>query len=560
MQLRPYQAEAIDAVESDWAAGHNAVLVASPTGTGKTEMFIEIIRRGRAEGRRVLVLCNMLELVSQTADRIRRRIGVMPDIEQAGFRASTAAFSRAPVVVASVQSLVSGPEDNNLRVHRFDPREFGVIIADEAHLTITRTYDTILSHFAKNPDIRIAGFTATPKRQDGRSLAQRYPKVSYDMRLADAIHGGWLVPVKGKVVPIESVSIKGLSTTSSTGDFSANAVGELMEGEDTVLGVAHTLLDLCEDKRTLVFTARVRHAKLMTAELNKQKPGCAAFVTGETDDQTRKHIIDSFRNGDIQYLLNCAVLTTGFDAPEIEVVANLRPTKSWALFAQMVGRGTRPLPGIIDTPETPEARRAAIAASDKPHMTVYSFVGREGSHELVGPEDILSGHMDPPGVLTRAKEILNDDEGERDIEEALDQARDEERIREEKQAEIANATVDGVDYKVLDTDFFDKNEHVRMALKSEIALPEHLSRPFLVGAGYSKRDVDKWSDDRCKAAVNMLQDRERRGLCTLKQANQIRRMYTRIPDNRVRNMTKNEASKLIGQAFNKKKKAKGVLA
>ena len=566
MKLRPYQKDAADSVFRLRSEGHRAMLAVLPTGTGKTEIMCEIIRRLNHEGKRVMVIQNQIELVGQTADRIHRRIGVMPDIEQADMYAAVSDYGRSPVVVASAQSLVSGSPGPR-RVERFEPESFDAVLVDEAHQSITQTYDTIFSHFDSNAGLFVVGFTATAKRQDGRSLAQRYPVVAYDYRIRDAIHDGWLVPINGRIIKLDGLSLSELKV-SSTGDYSSNDVGEVMEEERPLYGSVKALINECRDKNTLVFVSRVQHGRLLAAELNKRSPGCASVVTGETDESTRRHTVDSFRNGDTQYLINCAVFTTGFDAPEVEAVAVFRPTKSWSLFTQMVGRGIRPLTGTLDGADTPEERKRAIAESDKPSVTVYSFVGREGSHELVGPEDLLAGSMDPPGVLERAGEILDESDEDLGVEDALEQARDEEaeaererQAKEDKRAETMAVDIGGVEYQVESTDFFDKNEHVRMVLKSDTQLPTNLSRPFLIAAGYSKSQVSAWSDEKCKTAAKMLQDRERQGLCTLKQANQIRRIRKGISSERLRSMTKREASAIIGSVYGQKRKPKadGVL-
>ena len=138
----------------------------------------------------------------------------------------------------------------------------------------------------------------------------------------------------------------------------------------------------------------------------------------------------------LQVVCNCGVLTEGFDDPGVEVVIMGRPTKSRSLYSQMVGRSTRPLPGVVDGPETAEERRAAIAASTKPSCLVVDFVGNAGKHKLVTTADILGGKVSEAALELAAKRTLkaggpvNMTEALDKAEEDLKQQREERRLAE----------------------------------------------------------------------------------------------------------------------------------
>jgi superfamily II DNA or RNA helicase len=143
-------------------------------------------------------------------------------------------------------------------------------------------------------------------------------------------------------------------------------------------------------------------------------------------------LVKGFKAGQYQYLFNCAVATEGFDAPVTSTVAIARPTKSRSLYAQMCGRGTRVLPGVVDHLEGEDKaaeRRAAIAASKKPRMRVLDFVGNAGKHSLVGPVDVLGGDYTEEEVkAAKAKmrdEFADGDGQARDVHKALKEARNE---------------------------------------------------------------------------------------------------------------------------------------
>ena len=168
----------------------------------------------------------------------------------------------------------------------------------------------------------------------------------------------------------------------------------------------------------------------MTAEIfNRYRSGMASWVCGKTEREERRRVLADFAAGKLQVVCNCGVLTEGFDDPGVEVVIMGRPTKSRSLYSQMVGRSTRPLTGVVDGPETGEARRAAIAASAKPSCLVVDFVGNAGKHKLVTSADILGGKVSEEAVdlaVTRARQAG----GPVNMTEALDQA--EEELREQK--------------------------------------------------------------------------------------------------------------------------------
>jgi type I site-specific restriction endonuclease len=155
-------------------------------------------------------------------------------------------------------------------------------------------------------------------------------------------------------------------------------------------------------KQTLAFTASVLHAEIMSNIFNRVVPGIAAMVCGKTPESDRTKLNAQFKAGDLPILCNCGTHTEGFDSPSVEIVMMGRPTKSKVLYQQMLGRGTRTLPGVVDGPETAEERKAAISASTKTRLDVIDFVGNAGRHSLVCSADIFSGNMEDI-VVQRAK-------------------------------------------------------------------------------------------------------------------------------------------------------------
>lgn len=174
---------------------------------------------------------------------------------------------------------------------------------------------------------------------------------------------------------------------------------------------------------------------------------------------------------------------------------------------------------------------------------------------LVGPEDVLAGDMEPPEVMERVAEILEEADGDVDVLEAIEEAR--EQIEEEAATRPEDAmpdfTIEGVDYQSIDTDWFNKNDNFVKVLKSSTELPDHHAKSFLEAAGYRPDQVSKWDPEFRERAVSFLQDRESKKLCTLKQSNLIRRMFPRMTESDRKALTKGEAGKLISMAKNRGK-------
>jgi superfamily II DNA or RNA helicase len=192
-----------------------------------------------------------------------------------------------------------------------------------------------------------------------------------------------------------------------------------MEYEETLHGIAAPTVELAAGRKTLVFAASVAHAERLCEIFNRHRPQCARFVTGATPKDERRGMLADYAAGKFQMLVNVGVATEGFDEPGIVCVVMARPTKSRALYAQMAGRGTRPLPGLVDAYEEADARRAAIAASAKPACEIIDFVGNSGRHRLITTADILGGNYSDE-VVERARAEAEEADGEAvDMAEAL---------------------------------------------------------------------------------------------------------------------------------------------
>jgi len=396
MKLRPYQNDAVDSIIAELGK-FRSTLIVLPTGCGKTVCFSEVINRYPQPGR-WMVLAHREELIRQAADKIGKIIGETPEIEMADERADLHMFRRTKAVVATVQTLSRG------RKARFAWKDFAGIIIDEAHHAVADSYQNIVKHArTENPDIKVVGVTATPDRADEAALGHAFESVAYVYEITDAINDGYLVPIHARGVEVKGLDFSKIRTTA--GDLNSADLAAVMEYEENLHKIAGPCLQLAKWRKVLVFAASLAHAERLCEIFNRYRPNSARWFSGKTPKDERRLMLADFAAGHYQFLVNVGVLTEGYDEPTIDMVVMARPTKSRALYSQMVGRGTRPLPGVIDGIDTPEGRRAAIAASEKPNVEILDFVGVAGHHKLVTSADILSGAY-PDEVVERAtKEI-----------------------------------------------------------------------------------------------------------------------------------------------------------
>ncbi|MGL4513847.1 MAG: DEAD/DEAH box helicase [Lacipirellulaceae bacterium] len=395
MELRDYQIETIDRTLAAWDE-HDSVMVVLPTGCGKTEVFCEIARRWDLG--RTLIVAPQIELVDQAARKIHQRTGTRPGVEQGGRRSNESnLFYRSPYVCASKQTLC-GPSKRYSRLG-----EVGLVIVDECHLAATKAYAEMLEHF-RSRGAKVLGVTATPKRHDQVAMGTLFECCPYEMYVADAVRLGWLVGPRASCAQIKSLDLS--QVASNRDDFKESELARAMEEEKVIFEVAEiTASESVEDGRvlkTVVYCASVKEAQAVASRLMDAHGLVAEFVCADRElcsDRRRAEVLDQFARPDgvVQVVCNVGILTTGWDFPGLEHVVMARPTKSLALYTQILGRGTRPLPGVVDfAGSTPESRRERIAASAKPTFKVTDLADNSLEHKLVGVIDVLGGRMELP--------------------------------------------------------------------------------------------------------------------------------------------------------------------
>ncbi len=398
-----------------------------------------------------------------------------------------------------------------------------MVIVDEAHHATSAAHRAILDRFTS---AHVLGVTATPDRLDGRGLGEIFASVALRYELREAIADGFLAPIVAQRVAIESVRLETVRTIA--GDFDRGQLSKVMNADPAVQGIAKATLDLVGDRKTIVFGVDVAHAHALAAEMNTRRSGVAHAIDGSASEFDRKTTLADFETGVFQVLVNCALLVEGFDSPSVACVAIARPTKSRALFCQMIGRGTRLAPGKAD-------------------CLILDFTGNAGRHRLIGPADCLAGDEVLPEEIRAELEALLAT-GTSDVRVALD-------LATARANEIAQRAI--VTYAATEIDPFvgDLGDEIPrdLAWSSDLATEAQRAALAKLGLGdlparLSRGEAGRW--------ITGLHARRARGLCSLRQA----RWLTRHGRKDVQQMTASDASELIGESLERLERIRAHVA
>lgn len=360
LELRDYQEQALEGVETAEREGVRRPLVVHPTGTGKGVVMGAAAMR-RADRGRSLVLVHREELASQFIEKLGWQA---PELKTGIVKAELNELD-APVVVASVPTV---QRDNRLAQLLESARRspFGTIIADEAHHAPAPGWTKVLTAMgAFNPYGPLTiGFTATPER-DSKTLGVWEKVVSY-MSIREAIYRGFLCPILPAVVVETNMDLDRVRKTG--GDYSEGDLGRALEESGAIAQMADAVVEHAATRKGIAFLPTVKTSELL-ADALRQRGIRAEHLDGGTEKDERKAILRRLKTGETAWVTNCAVLTEGFDEPTVDCVLVGRPTRFHGLYVQMVGRGTRRAPG-------------------KDNLLVIDVVGASRRHELIGVVDL----------------------------------------------------------------------------------------------------------------------------------------------------------------------------
>lgn len=341
LTLRPYQREAIDiGIYGHFEKRSGNCLIVIPTGGGKSLVIAQFIQEAIANysETRVLIATHTKELIAQNYSEL---MGLWPDapagIYSAGLKKRQ---HQAQILFCGIQSV----HNKALLLQRVD-----IILIDEAHLLSEDNGSMYRKFIAElkqiNPQLVVIGLTATPYRTGTGMLTDGddalFERISYEVPITELIENGWLSPVISKS-GISQIDTSQVHTRG--GEFVAGELEAAAMDPDVIRGVVDEIVQYSDGRRgILVFSCGVDHGKALKEQLNRYFPTECVF--GSSSDGERDFAINGFKAQNIRCLVNMGVLTTGFNAKHVDLVAMVRATKSTGLYVQIVGRLTRLFPG-----------------------------------------------------------------------------------------------------------------------------------------------------------------------------------------------------------------------
>ena len=304
---------------------HRSVMAQMPTGTGKTYLLTAVIDSFVSNNpmEKVWIVAHRRELVSQIDETVRKFHS---------YSASNASFLLSSVKAMSIQWLSKHYDEIE--------EEPGMIVIDEAHHALAKTYKEMWERF---PKAKFLGLTATPCRLNGKGFTD----------LFDVLVQSWSVPEfisKGRLATYDFVSIKSdgvtqrlidsLQKRGADGDYQNKEMDMLLNKKPSIERLYRSLEEFGKDRKGIVYAINISHAQKIT-KLYQEHGVKAIAIDSKTPATERQQDIEAFKKGDIQVLVNVDIFSEGFDCPDVEFVQLARPTLSLAKYLQMVGRGLR---------------------------------------------------------------------------------------------------------------------------------------------------------------------------------------------------------------------------
>ena len=304
---------------------HRSVMAQMPTGTGKTYLLTAVIDSFVSNNpmEKVWIVAHRRELVSQIDETVRKFHS---------YSASNTSSLLSSVKAMSIQWL--------MRHYDEIEEEPGMIVIDEAHHALAKTYKEMWERF---PKAKFLGLTATPCRLNGKGFTD----------LFDVLVQSWGVPEfisKGRLATYDFVSIKSdgvtqrlidsLQKRGADGDYQNKEMDMLLNKKPSIDRLYRSLEEFGKDRKGIVYAINISHAQKIT-KLYQEHGVKAIAIDSKTPAAERQQDIEAFKKGDIQVLVNVDIFSEGFDCPDVEFVQLARPTLSLAKYLQMVGRGLR---------------------------------------------------------------------------------------------------------------------------------------------------------------------------------------------------------------------------
>ena len=315
MQLRDYQLEMVSRLERAWTR-HRSVLVQMPTGTGKTVLMAEVIR---GVGSRVLIVAHRRELIEQIK-RTVRAFGIAQD----------------DVVVESIQKLSGGKSETSSA----KCGEFSLVIIDEAHHALAKTYRTLWDRW---PEARFLGLTATPCRMNHAGFLDLFETLIQSYPIQEFIRKGWLSDFEYVTAEPDNPILRqvaGLTKRGPDGDYQTKEMALVMDCEESVRHLYQTYRKFVNGKKGIVYAINREHARHIQEYYQAMGVNCC-WIEARTPAKERDRLVQDYRDGLIDVVVNVDIFGEGVDFPEVEFIQLARPTLSLSRYLQQVGRGMR---------------------------------------------------------------------------------------------------------------------------------------------------------------------------------------------------------------------------
>lgn len=364
MDLRAYQMQSVEDLRAEFRSGIKRVLLVSPTGSGKTVLFVYVTKGASSRGLRVLILTHRQEIMAQISKTLTTW-----EVPHALLTAGRAIPAGYQVMVASVQTLC----------RRLDGSPApDLIVVDEAHHSCAGSWVKV---FAAYPNARYLGVTATPERLDGRGLGEFYHRMVMGPRVDWLISEGFLAKPR-YFAALNRIDPSHLRKTA--GDFNRKEAAEMMDRPVITGDAVQHYLRIASGRTSIVFCTSIAHAQHVCEQF------CAAGVSsevidGEMGQEQRDGIIGRLRTGETMVLVSVDLVSEGFDLPAVGSATLLRPTASVALHLQQIGRVLRPAPG-------------------KPDAIILDHVGNCARHGLA--EEVREWSLDGHSAKKRKAEAV----------------------------------------------------------------------------------------------------------------------------------------------------------
>lgn len=336
--LRDYQIDNKRKIYLAWQK-HRSIMLQMPTGTGKTRLFVSIVRDLHHWGARnkravkILILAHRKELIEQIDETLGLKYHQVHGI----IMSQNMEQRKYPVQIGSVPTLTR-------RLDRWISKEFDIIIIDEAHHVKARSYKEIIKQF---PNAKILGVTATLYRLNGAGFRPEFDELIVSDPVSTFIKKGYLSDYHYYSISSSSglqAEIDTMKIDKLDGDYLDSEMMNVMDRQEIRAKIVSTYLKYAKGKKGIVYTVNKEHNQHIKDQFTSVGVK-AEVVTSDTPKEERDAIVNKFRNGDIDVLCNVNIFSEGFDCPDIEFVQLARPTCSLAMYLQQVGRGLRPAEG-----------------------------------------------------------------------------------------------------------------------------------------------------------------------------------------------------------------------